>query len=57
MYEFWFMFHWSLFLESNQQYSSIGLDNDLALIRHEAIIWSNDGKFDNAYMHHSASMS
>ena len=42
---------------SNQQYSSIGLDNGLAPIRRQAIIWTNDGKFTDAYMRHSASMS
>ena len=27
----------------NQQYSSIGSDNGMALTRQQAIIWSNDG--------------
>ena len=42
---------------SNWQYSSIGLDNDLELSRWQAIIWTDDVQFANAYMHHSASMS
>ena len=29
----------------------------LALSRQQAIIWTNDGKFIDAYMHHSAWMS
>ena len=28
---------------SNQEYSSIGSDNGLALVRQQAIIWTNDG--------------
>ena len=42
---------------SNQEYSSIGSDNDLALSRRQAIIWTNDGYFTDAYMRHSASTS
>ena len=42
---------------SNSQYSSIGSDNGLAPPRRQAIIWTNDGKFTDAYMRHSASMS
>ena len=42
---------------SNLQYSSIGLDNGLAPTRWQAIIWTNDGKFTDAYMRHSASMT
>ena len=34
-----------------------GSDNGLAPARRQAIIWSNDGKFTDAYMRHSASMS
>ena len=30
-------------LGSNQQYSSLGLDNGLAPSRRQAIIWTNDG--------------
>ena len=39
------------------QYFSIGSDNGLAPVRREAIIWTNDGWFTDAYMRHSASMS
>ena len=42
---------------SNWQYSSIVSDNGLAPTRRQAIIWSNGGKFTDAYMRHSASMS
>ena len=38
-------------------YSSFGLDNGLAPTRRQAIIWTKDGKFADAYMRHSASMS
>ena len=41
----------------NQQYSSIGSDNGLVPVRWQAIIWTNDGKFTDSYLHHSASMS
>ena len=37
--------------------SSIGSDNGLALTRRQAIIWTNDVLFTDAYMSHSASMS
>ena len=53
--DFWF--HWSLFLGSNKQYSHIDSENSLALARGQAIIWTNDGQFTNAYLCHSASMS
>ena len=42
---------------SNLQYSSNGSDNGLAPSRRQAIIWTNDGKFTDAYMRRSASMS
>ena len=42
---------------SSSQYSSIGSDNGLAPARRQAIIWTNDGLFTDAYMRHSASMS
>ena len=42
---------------SNQQYSSIGSDNGLAPTRWQAIIWTNDDNFTDAYMRHSALMS
>ena len=32
-------------------------DNGLVPVRRQAIIWTNDGKFTDAYMRHSASMS
>ena len=35
---------------SNQQYSSIGLDDGLAPSRRQAIIWTNDGYFTDAYI-------
>ena len=41
----------------NWQYSSIFLDNGLAPIMRQAIIWTNDGQIADAYMRHSASMS
>ena len=40
---------------SNWQYPSIGPDNGLAPIRRQAIIWTRDGLFTDAYMRHSAS--
>ena len=36
---------------------SFGSDNGLAPRRRQAIIWTNDGYFTDAYMRHSASMS
>ena len=56
------MYEFRLFIEfcsqgSNYQYSSIGSDNGLAPARRQAIIWTNDGLFTDAYMRHSASMS
>ena len=39
LYKLRLIFHWS----SNQQYSSIGPDIDLALTRRQAIIWNDDG--------------
>ena len=41
--EFRLKFHWRLFLRSNWQYSSIGLDNGLAPSTRQAITWTNDG--------------
>ena len=38
------------------KYSSISSDNGLAPARRQAIIWTNDGLFTDAYMRHSASM-
>ena len=42
MYGFRLTFHWSLFLLSVKQYSSIGSDNGLVPTRWQAIIWTND---------------
>ena len=42
---------------NNKRYFSIGSDNGLAPTRQQAIIWTNDGKFIDAYMGHLASMS
>ena len=42
---------------SKQQFPSIGLDNGLAPARRQAIIWTNEGWFTDAYMRHSAWMS
>ena len=59
MFEYLLIFDWSSFVGSNEQYSSTGSDNGLAPARQQAIIWTNDGKFIDAYiyMRHSASMS
>ena len=43
--------------ESNWQYASIVLDNGIAPIKRQAIIWSNDGKFTDAYVRRPGSMS
>ena len=40
-----------------QKYSSISSYNGLAPTRREAIIWTNDYYFTDAYMRHSASVS
>ena len=42
--------------ESNSQYSSIVSDDGLASTSRQAIIWSNDGKFTDAYMRRLASV-
>ena len=39
------------------KYSNIGSDNGLAPTRRQAIIWTNDGWFTDAYMRHLSSMS
>ena len=44
-------------LWSKYQYSSIGSDNGLAPARRQAIIWTNDAYFTDAYMHHLTSTS
>ena len=41
-------------LGSNWQYDSLGLDNGFVPTRRQAIIWTNDGIFTDAYMRHSA---
>ena len=41
---------------SNLQYSSTASDNGSAPTRRQAIIWTNDAKFTDAYMRHSASV-
>ena len=41
----------------NWQYPNIGSDNGLAPTKRQAIIWTNDGYFTEAYMRHSAEMS
>ena len=56
MYEFLFIFHQSLFLRVELTICSIGADNGLVPIRGQTIIWTNDGKFADAYMCHTASM-
>ena len=56
-YEFWLQVHWNLFLEVQLTFSNIGSDNSLALARRQAMIWTNEGKFTEAYMRHLASMS
>ena len=57
MFEFRLKFHWSLFLRDRLTIFHLGSDNGLAPSRRQAIIWTNDGKFTDAYMGHSASMS
>ena len=44
-------------LWSNKQYGSTGSDNGLTPARRQAIIWTNGGKFTDAYMRHSTSIS
>ena len=57
MIEFRLKFQWSLFPRVQLTYSSIGSDIGLAPSRRQAIIWTNDGWFTDAYIRHSASMS
>ena len=58
IYKFQIRFHWSLFptvqLTIFQDWFS---DNGFAPSRQQAIIWTNNGWFTGAYMHHSASVS
>ena len=44
------------FLRVELTISSIGADDGLVPIRGQTIIWTNDGKFADAYMCHTASM-
>ena len=44
MYEFWFRFHWRLFLKVQST-------------RRQTIIWTNNGWFTDAYLRRSAPMS
>ena len=44
-------------MDSIWQIGSIGSDNGLTPARRQAIVWTNDGMFTDAYMHHLASMS
>ena len=53
IYEVRLIFHW-IFVP---KYSIIGWDNGSAPTMRQAIIWTNDGKFNDEYMRHSASMS
>ena len=53
MLDFGLKFHWSPI----KKYSIIGSDNGLAPCRRQAIIWTNDSLFTDAYMRHSASVS
>ena len=55
LYELRLEFHWNLFLRVQLIYSSIGSDHGLAPTRRQAIIWTDDGGFIDAYMRHSAS--
>ena len=55
MYEFRLRFHY-FFLRVHWQYFSIGSDNGLGPARRQAIIWTNDGWFTDAYNRHSAPM-
>ena len=57
MYENQVQFHWSLFLYDELKYSSTDANNGLVSNRKQAIIWSNDGWFIDAYMHYLVSMS
>ena len=44
-------YDWTTYpFESNWQYVSIGSDNGLAANRRQAIIWTNDSMFVDAYM-------
>ena len=55
MYEFRLKYNFSW--EPDLQYRSIGSDNGLAPAKRQAIVWTNAGKFTDACIRHSASMS
>ena len=57
MFKFRLRFHWSLCPRVQSTIFHIGSDNVLVPARRQAIIWTNDGYFIDAYMRHSASMS
>ena len=58
IYEFRSIFHWSFFPTGQLTiFRHWFRYNGLAPPRRQAIIWTNDGKFTDAYMHHSASAS
>ena len=52
-YNFTKVFSWG----SNLQHFSICTDNGLAPARQQAIVWTNDGQFTEAYMCHSAAVN
>ena len=56
MYEFRPRFHWRLLQRVQLTTFQHGLDNGLAQDRRQAIVWTNDGWFNDAYMSHSVSM-
>ena len=53
----WLSINMSLRFVPKGPIDSIGSDNGLAPARRQAIIWTYDGEFTDAYMRHSASMS
>ena len=55
MYEYWLRFNWSLFLKEQLLYSNFGSDNGLTPVGLQAIVWTNDSYFTDAYMRHSVS--
>ena len=57
MYKFWLSFIEICSKGPNKHHSSIGSDNGFAPSRCQAIIWTNDTKFIDAYMRHLVWMS
>ena len=56
MYSFWLKKISEVYPQgSNLHFSSIGSDNDLVPSGRQAIIWTNDDYFTDAYMCHLAS--